>query len=180
MKEIKIVPMDTDSDLKEISSWDKKYKGNPAYESIIHFILEDNQYYSLAEVIHVNNVIYQIGDDETKHTFSIKNNEDELVGFVLATVADRDTSDPFMFLQYLVIAPEHQNKGYGKQVLGELLKNPIPYFDTKPTEAFAYIHNDNYHSMKTFLDMGFDLKGMKNSCMYRAIKQMPNLELDKE
>ena len=85
-----------------------------------------------------------------------------------------------MFLQYLVIAPEHQNNGYGKQALGELLKNPMPYFGTKPTEAFAYIQDDNYHSMRTFLDMGFDLNRMTNTCMFRALKQMPNLELDKE
>lgn len=181
MKDIKIIPMDINgNDLKEIVSWDEKYKGDPAYDSIVHFILEDHQYYTLAEVIQVNHVIYQIGEDETKHTFSIKDDDDQVVGFVLATMADRTTSDPFLFLQYVVIAPEYQNHGYGKQTINELIKNPMPYFNVKPTEAFAYIHGDNYHSMKTFLDLGFTLEGMQNTSMFRAHKFMPNLELDKE
>ena len=180
MKNIKIVPMDMEQDLNEIISWDEKYKGDPSYDNIIHFILEDNQYYSLAEVIQVNHIIYQIGKDETKHTFSVKNNSNEIVGFVLATVSNRTTNEPFMFIQYIVVAPEYQHNGYGSQILGELINNPSQYFGVKPTEAFAYIHNDNYQSMKTFLNHGFSLNGVKNSKMFRAHKKMLNLELDKE
>ena len=179
MKKLKITPLDLETDIAKISEWETKFKDHPGFKAIEHFILEDNTYYSLAEVVKINHETYPIGDDERKHALAIKN-EKELVGFILATVMDKTTDSPCMFLQYIVISPEYQNQGYGKASLKEITENAKKYFGTHISEVFSYIHNENYHSMKTMLDLGATLKAMQGSCYYRAIKEMPKIELDKE
>ena len=176
MKDLKIVPLDLKTDIPQIAEWETKYKNHKGYKAIEHFILEDNTYYSLAEVIEINHEMYPIGEDERKHALAIKNKENNLVGFVLATIMDKTTPSPCMFLQYVVISPEFQGQGFGKKTVKEM-KLPIgPIMSL----IFGYVHNQNYHSMKLMLDLGASLKAMEKSSYYRAIKYMPKLDLDKE
>ena len=180
MKDLKIVPLDLKTDIPQIAEWETKYKNHKGYKAIEHFILEDNTYYSLAEVIEINHEMYPIGEDERKHALAIKNKENNLVGFVLATIMDKTTPSPCMFLQYVVISPEFQGQGFGKKTVKEITENAEQYFDVPITEFFGYVHNQNYHSMKLMLDLGASLKAMEKSSYYRAIKYMPKLDLDKE
>lgn len=180
MKRFKIQPLNLEEDIPQISLWEQKYKNHPGYKAIEHFILEDNTYYTLAEVLKINYEQYPIGEDERKHALSVKSKDDELIGFVLATVIDKTTPSPSMFLQYIVLSPKFQNQGYGREILTELFENTEKYFECKVNEVFAYIHDENYHSMKLFLEKGANLVRMDKSCYYQATTKLSQLEKDRE
>ena len=178
MKNILITPLDLQEDLPQITGWDSKYKDDPKYKDIKDFIIEGSIHYSIAEVIDLNYEQYPIGNNERKYAFSIKNKENEVIGFVLCCLFNIQEK-PELFIQYIVLDPDNQNKGYGQQVLNELLTNSETYMETQPVEAVAYINNKNYHSMGLFLKMGFGLKNM-NADYFKAIKYMPKLNQEKE
>ena len=66
---LSIALMNFPDDKDEIASWQEKYHGDKDFESIEHFILEDQTYMSLGEVIETNHEIFAIGDDEKKLAF---------------------------------------------------------------------------------------------------------------
>jgi len=93
MNEIKIniMPMDFPSDKNEIALWQTKFEGTPEFDSIKKYILEDNIYYNLGEVIELNYERIPIGDDEKLLALVAKNETNEIVGFTLICIYDLST-----------------------------------------------------------------------------------------
>ena len=94
MKKIIIDQLNLDDDLQEILEWEDRFKGTQGLENIKHFILEDNAYYNLAEVIDVNYQKFAINGDERKFALALRDQEHKLLGFTLNAVIDMDTTNP--------------------------------------------------------------------------------------
>lgn len=154
MKEYQISPINLSSDIAEISNWDIKFQNDPRYDSIKNFILEDNIYYGLGEVIETNYEIFPIGKNERKYALALRNNQ-EIMGFALAIAIELETPDPELILQYIVLNPDYQHKAIGFKFLNELINNSEKYFDAKFSSVFTRIHNQNTPSLKTFKKLGF-------------------------
>lgn len=152
-----ILPMQFPQDKDEIDSWQQQFAGNKNFKSIEHFILEDNTFYSLGEIIETNFEIIPIGDDERKLAFVAKNDEGKVVAWFLLHVFDLNTNEPEMFFQYIVIHPEYQNSGLGTQIAKEIFLSPEKYVGVKPVEIFSYIHQVNLASQKLFKKFNFSL-----------------------
>ena len=80
-----------------------------------------------------------------------------------------------MFIQYIVVHPRYQKRGYGKTFAKELILNPESYIGGKPKEYFAYIDKENQASRRLFEDFGFDIEPIKNTRFFRAITTQPEL-----
>lgn len=178
MEKLKILPLDIESDIFEIKSWENKFNNNPKFESIKHFILEDNTYYGLDEVILTNYEFFHIGDDEKKFCFSIKNNFNETVGFIIACLFNLSQNKPELIIQYIVLNPDYQNLGYGTHVLNELITNSIDYFSYRPQDIYANIEKENSASLNLFKKFGFKFSHAPMGYL-RAHKTIKNLEQEK-
>ena len=154
---IKIMPLNLETDLLEISSWDDEFYDDHKYDSIKHFILEDNAYIGIGEVIQTNYEKYEIGTNERKFALSIKDDKNKIIGFVLALIDKLKTSSPELLIQYIVIHPNFQGQGIGTQVLTDLIYNPQTYFKTNIGKVFSRIENNNYASRQMFKKLGFNL-----------------------
>lgn len=172
---ITILPMKFPEDKQEIADWETKYKDNPNFGSIRHFILEDDTYHGLAEVIETNHEIFPIGDDEKKLAYVAKNENNEIVAWSFLDVFDLSTNKPQMFLQYIVINPEFQHMGYGTEFAKELFFNAKKYIGVKPSEIFAYIKTNNEASISLFSKFNFSLVPMSGTSYFRAITKEPKL-----
>ena len=172
---ISIVPMKFPEDKNEIASWEDKYKNDKDFESIAHFILEDQTYVGLGEVIETNHEIFAIGDDEKKYAFSAKNKNGEIVAWSLVDFFDINTDKPEMFIQYIVVHPKMQHKGYGEAVAKELILNAKKYLGGQPKNFFAYIDKTNHSSRRLFEKFGFGFKSMTAQFL-KAETSEPKLE----
>lgn len=167
-KKIKIAPMDFPKDKDEINEWTAKYGKTPEYQSIHHFIMEDDTYRGLGEVINTNHEIFPIGDDEKKLAFTAKTDDGEIVAWVLIDVFDLSTQKPEMFLQYIVINPKYQHQGYGTEIAKEIFLSPEKYVGVKPKNIFAYIDIANAASIMLFSKFNFSFVPMENTHYFRA------------
>jgi len=177
MEKLIITPLNIEKDIPIIASWEEKFSNHPKYKEIKHFILEDNTYYCLDEVILTNYEFFHIGNDEKNFCLSIKNN-DEPVGFVLACLFNISINNPELIIQYIVLNPEYQNLGYGTEVLKELLTNSENYFQYKPNEIYANIQKENKSSLNLFKKFGFSFTKAPNDYV-RAHKTIKTLDEEK-
>ncbi len=157
MEEIKIVPMNLEKDKPEIQMWDTLFKGSPKYESIYNFILEHGMLKHLGELIEANYERFKIGTNEAKKAFTIKTNDDKIIGFFICTTFDMNSSWPIMFLQYIVLHPNYQEQGYGSQIFQTLFSDPKKYLEVKPKEVFAKVDEENIASLYLFKKFGFKI-----------------------
>ena len=171
MKDIKVTPLSLEKDLPVISSWDSIYDKDPRYDSIKHFILEDNIYYNLAEVIELNYEKFPIGREERAYSFAIKQQEN-LLGFILCC-SIQILDDPELIIQYVVLNPDAQGKGIAKFAIDEILSNQEKYLKTKVNRVFAKIDRFNMPSRKMFSSIGFDLN-YTNTNYLSASKELVN------
>lgn len=157
MKKIIINNLNLSDDITEILDWENRYAGSDGLENIKHFVLEDNAYLSLAEVIDVNYQKFAIGGDERKFALAFRDEANKLLGFTLNSIIDLDTTSPELLIQYVVINPEHQGKGIAKQALSSLLSDPQKYYGYDVKKSFAKIDRFNVMSRKLFESLGFEL-----------------------
>lgn len=163
MKTFKLEPINLELDKPQIENWDSLYRGSPAYESIKHFILEDDLIYGLGELIATNYEHFSIGKSEIKKMLVARTDKNEILGFVIFDVFDIDTSHPEMFFQYIVLKPNYQHLGYGSEMLAELFGNLKKYAGVKPKNIFSYVHKDNEASKHLFLNFGFNFEQMTSA-----------------
>ena len=152
---LNILPMDFINDKNEIANWEFLYGNTPEFDSIREFILEGQTFHGLKEVIYVNSEIYPIGNDERQFSLVAKNENNEVVAWILCDVFNLTTDKPEMYLQYIVIHPMHQHKGYGTQIAKEIFLSPKKYFGVKPTYIFARIDINNISSLALFDKFNF-------------------------
>lgn len=163
--DIKIRPISLEKDKQEIGGWEQTFKGTGLYDSIWHFIQEDNTYHSLGELISINYEQFPIGIDERKMLFIAEKNK-EIVGFVMFQSLYMSTSHPEVFLQYVVVKPGKQHQGIGEYMMTEMFLNPIKYFKIKPVEVFSIIDKTNIASQKLYTKFGFRFDGNQDPKYY--------------
>lgn len=164
-----------ENDKNEIISWQDKFDGTPGFEAIRHYILEDNTYYTLAEVLKINFEQFPIGDDERQFLFVAKNQEKEIVAWMLCDCIDMQTPHPELFIQYITVHPLHQHEGYGKELAENILLNPKNFIGVEPKNYFAYIDKSNTASRALFEQFGFNFKQITELYL-RAESKSPKLE----
>ena len=176
MKEFKIVPMNLEADKAEIAQWEIDFSGKPEFDGILHFILEDNVYFGLGEVIETNFEIFPIGKDEAKHAYSVKTKDEEIIGFIICTIFGLTTKSPELHLGYIVLKPNYQKQGYASEILSEFFENSNKYLEAKPKEIFAFIHPENKSSIELFKKFGFDFSEKHGLSYFKATAKMPEIQ----
>ena len=171
--QIQVVQM-SDSDKKEVISWEERYGHMPEYDSIRQYVLEGDTYHGLKEVVLVNYEIFRIGEDEKQFSFVAKNDNNEVVAWLLCDVFDISSGAPELFIQYIITHPMHQHEGIGKEIAKEILLNPEKYIGVKPVDVFAYVDKSNIASKALFERFGFEFHDMTPK-FFRAIAEEPKL-----
>lgn len=179
MDEIKIVPMNTSSDKKEIANWESQFGKKENFNSIRHFILEDDLYYGLNEVITTNTEICRIGLNERLVSLVAKNKENKIIAWILLHAADMQTNEPYLIIRYLMVHPKFQNHGVGTAILNKILKNPEKYIGLQPTEFLCNVRFDNAASLALFQKFGFEFYPTDEGYL-RGITLEPKLVSDIE
>ncbi len=169
----KILPMQFPEDKKQIAEWETKYANTEGMKQITHFILEDNLYHGLAEVVETNHEIHHIGNDEKKLAFSVKTPEGEILAWVLLDVFDITSKKPQMFIQYIVVSPAYHGKGLGTEIMKEVVLNTKQLTGVKPAEIMAYVEAENTSSLMLFSKFNFHFEPMQNSTYFRAETNEP-------
>ena len=162
MKDFKICELDFEKDYPVIVQWDKLFSGTKEYEGIQKFVLEEDITHNLKKLIENNYEYAPIGNDEMKKIMVAKSHDGDILGFMIFQVYDITQKKPQMFLQYIVINPEFQHQGYGKEIFTEFFSRPRKYTGVSPKNIFAVIDKENFASMKLFLDFGFSLDSKTN------------------
>lgn len=181
MENLKILDMNLEKDKVEIGLWETKYKDTQGLKDINHFILEDNCYYTLEEIIEINYEQAPIGSDEIKKAKVVKNQNNEIVAFLIYQVYGLQSEVSSLFLQYITINPEYQHKGYGKAILTEFFSNQKKYATIQPDEFFAVIDNENEASKNLFKSFGFSFDNKsKNFLMAKATQHKIQSSLNDE
>ena len=156
MKDFTISEMNLELDKPRISSWENEYAGTTGYDKIESYILENRLFRDLAEVIESQHESYEIDPFfEKKKAFSIKDKNDEILGFILCTAGDINDYSSELYIQYVVLNPESQNQGYGSQVFCEFFKNIRDYLGFVPTDVHALVHRHNSSCMNLFKKFDF-------------------------
>ena len=156
MKDFTISEMNLELDKPRISSWGNEYAGTTGYDKIESYILENRLFRDLAEVIESQHESYEIDPFfEKKKAFSIKDKNDEILGFILCTAGDVNDYSSELYIQYVVLNPESQNQGYGSQVFSEFFKNIRDYLGFVPTDVHALVHRHNSSCMNLFKKFDF-------------------------
>lgn len=157
MLDFKIEPMNLETDKPQIEKWDTEFQSNKNYEQIYKFVLENGLIGGLGEVIETNFEHFPIGKNERKYAFSAKAKNGTILGFLIMSAYDLQTSKPELFLQYVVVNPKYHHQGYGTEILKELFSNFKNYVSVKPKFIFSYIEKGNQNSQLLFKHFGFEL-----------------------
>ncbi len=173
-KSITIELMQFPQDKREIAAWETEFGGKPEFESIQKFILEDQTYFGLNEVIETNYEIYPIGTNEQMLSLVAKENE-KVIAWILVDVFDLQADRPQLFIPYICLHPLYQNKGYGTEILKELLLSPEKYFGANPCYFFAKIDKTNIASQCLFKKFGFDITPITHTDFVSAHTEEPKL-----
>ena len=161
------INMQTDRPL--IKKWEEEYKDTEGMKAIRHFVLEDDTYYSLYELIWTNTDLVPIGDDEIRKTLVAKTEDGEVAGFLIYNVFNMNYK-PEVALIYIAVNPTMQHKGVGTAMHTELFSNPEKYFKCAPHIVFAKIDTENIASQKFCKNFGFKMLPQKDESCLRGFQ----------
>ena len=139
-----------------IHKWEQQYRQTPGFKAIKHFVLEDDMYYNLPELIEINYENPLIGDDEFRDILIAKTPDSEIAGFIVFNVFNLNHK-PEVNLIYIAINPVMQHQGIGTQLFTEIFTNYQKYFKCKPTCVFTKIDKENMASQNLAKKFGFKM-----------------------
>ena len=99
-KNVHLELMKFPKDKFEIAQWQRDYPDTEGFKNIRKYILEDNIYTNLMEVIELNHETFAIGEEEQKLALVAKLPDDTIIAWILLDIYNLDTPAPGMFLQY--------------------------------------------------------------------------------
>ena len=164
----------SEEDKQQVIDWEEKYGNLPEYDTIRQYVLEGDTYHGLKEVVLVNYEIFRIGDDEKQFSFVAKDDNGEVVAWLLCDVFDISSGSPELFVQYIITHPMHQHEGVGSEIAKEILLKPEKYIGVKPVDVFAYVDKSNTASKALFEKFGFKFYDMTPK-FFRAMTEEPKL-----
>lgn len=179
MENLKLVKFDLTTDLEDVKLWKTKFN-RYEFDSIAKYILEGDIFVGLDELIYVNYEHYPIDEDERKHCFAIKNENNDVLGFIIAILCEINTPNPELIIQYIVIRPDCQHKGVGKFALNELVSNWNKYLEARPTMFFTRIEETNVPSLKLFSGFGCEFSPIESCGYLNASAHLNTLEKESE
>ncbi len=175
MEKLKLMPIDFENEIGEILEWDKEFRGTPKYDAFEKFLFEDGTILGMQELIKTNYEQFPIGEDERKLILVAKNKLNKIVGFTIQSVFRLESESPEVFLQYIVVHPDFQNKGVGTFILSNLGQAIKTYVGKMPTEIFSNVERTNLASQKLFKKFGFEFLDAYDGAYVVATGQTPGL-----
>ena len=173
-KNVHLELMKFPKDKFEIAQWQRDYPDTEGFKNIRKYILEDNIYTNLMEVIELNHETFAIGEEEQKLALVAKLDDETIIAWILLDIFNLDTPEPGIFLQYICMHPLYQNKGYGTQIGKELFLSTEKYLSIKPSYIFSYIEKTNLASQKLYKKFNFKLSECSENFL-RATTTQPKL-----
>lgn len=165
MQKIKIEEM-SNFDRNQIFSWDNEFAENPEFESIERFVLENGLLSNIAEVIETNHDLIPLDYRELKKAFSIKDINNDIIGFLLCLAYDINDYSSELYLQYIVLNPNNQNHGLGTEILKKFFINQTEYLGFEPENICAVINRVNFSSLNLFNKFGFNFRRKSRSYLW--------------
>ena len=165
MEDLKFEILNLDTDKQEINAWQTKYSGTPGWQNIFNYVLEHGLIYSLAELIETNYERIAIGTDEVKFALTVKLNS-EVIGFVICQEFAMDTNEPELFMQYLVIRPDMQHKGFGTLVHNKLPFELEKLTGKRPVKCHCLVDKNNTPSLKLLNKNNYKPAGLSDEGFY--------------
>jgi len=166
MANIKIETMKFPGDKIAINEWHNNLKNTKKYETIESYILENHLIFDLSELIETNYEMLNLDYREENKALVIKDNKNNIIGFILCDAYDVTDYSSMLYIQYVVMHPNSQSKGYGTEALTEFFSNIKKYIGFEPTDIYALIHRHNKSSIALFEKFGFDFSRRPCSRFY--------------
>ena len=150
------------NDLKEINGWTKTYAGTQQMQDIKNFVLDCSSNLSLGQLIDNHYEKFAIGNHEFKKILTIKNDSREIVAFaVIQAFYSLDPMTPEFLIQFLVVNPKYQHKGYGTKTLDGLFKYIEKTYKPDTCKYLVGVHKENTASLKLFKKRGFEFQEVR-------------------
>jgi len=99
----------------------------------------------------------------SNHLYAIYN-EETLIGYLCLNYCKIESKYIYT-VNPIVVNPDFQNMGYGKQILNKLIKHHTRSVD----EIYCFIDNDNTNAIKLFKSAGFTRYDSKDNIGYYKI-----------
>ena len=163
------------NDLKEINGWQKTYAGTQQLQNIKTFVLDCSANLSLGQLIDHHYEKFAIGNREFKKIITIKNDNREIVAFaVIQAFYDLDPTKPEFLIQFLVVNPKYQNKGFGTKTLDGLFEYIKKTYKHDDCEYLVGVHKNNEASQHLFKKRGFEFHEVRGDYLLhgRASSEM--------
>ncbi len=157
---IKIVEMDLNMDVEEISAWDEKFWNQPVYQGIQTFILMDSRM-SLRTIFNC----IKSSKNTNRYCFTIKDNSDKIIGFIVSCLRTK-RGKRILEIDFLALHPNFEHKGYGEQVLKGFFQIIATQFQEMPNEIQAEVARNNYSCLRLFKKFGFTFSDVMSDFYY--------------
>lgn len=149
------------NDLKEINGWTKTYAGSQQMLDIKNFVLDCSSTFSLGQLIDSHYEKFAIGNHEFKKIITIKNDNREIVAFAVIQAFYTDPTIPEFLIQFLVVNPKYQHKGYGSKTLDGLFEYIKKTYKHDDCEYLVGVHKENIASQNLFKKKGFEFEEVR-------------------
>ena len=155
MEKLRFYLMNLNTDRQEINLWHKRFSGTDGWNAIFDFVLEKGLICSLEELIETNYLIMPKRENQRKLALTVKNEQNEIVCFVICKEYDINAFRPRLYIQYVVVRPDNQRDGIGYRVCSELADQVAKITGVRPAFAHALVKRDNVGSFELFKKLGF-------------------------
>lgn len=166
--ELVISEINLPADKEEIMSWESQFGNSRGMTAIEQFVLEYRLIRDMGELIETNYERYPIGENEIKKIFVLRNKSNKIVAFSVIDTYKFEGSDPETFVQYMVVHPKYQHKGYGSILFDEIMEILKNYYKNENIQFFTYIDKRNEPSKAFFTKKGFLIKDVNDPNFQKA------------
>ena len=167
-EQLTISEINLPADKEEIMSWETNFANSKGMTAIEQFVLEYRLIRDLGELIETNYERYPIGDNEMKKMFVLRNKSNKIVAFSVVDTFKFEGSAPEAFLQYMVVHPQLQHKGYGSILFDEIMTILKNFYPNENINFFTYIDKRNTASKSFFEKKGFSIRALNDPNFEKA------------
>ena len=135
-------------DFNTISNWDQYYDSDYQWEycEILHYLEADNMQDYLIRIIKAQKEDFA---PDKRFAYVLKEKK-EILAFTFFALNECKNKKWDLFIQSIVVNPEHRGEGYGKILLSHIFANPTLFIGYVPDNVVALVSPTNRASLKLF------------------------------